>query len=268
MFAYQEASFMRFCNPRSRRETRRLRPTLEILEDRSCPSATALFNAGTGVLTITGTNSEDNVAVIAKGDGTLFFSGFNNAPTVNTADVIRINLDLRGGEDSAMFDFSGAANLSALTAINVTANSGEDSIFIDSGDNAVNATLGVRIGTGARLDANVNLGSAADTFNVAVNSMATAGSFTLDLNAGAGGDTVGVNFGTVAQNATVDLNVNLDASSSGADSDTFSLTGGVLARNANLILDVTGQGGTDTVNVSLNGLGRGARADVNVDTGA
>src|SRR5688572_24342630 len=90
-------------NRPNRRHGRAL-PRLEALEDRSCPSVTAVFTGG--VLTLTGDGADDNISVTADAGGALTFTGTATTPTVDLDDVDQIVVDLGGGNDIAVIDFS------------------------------------------------------------------------------------------------------------------------------------------------------------------
>src|SRR5262245_29529591 len=132
--------------PAARRSSRSLRPVecaaIELLDRRILPAVTATFSAARGILTITGDNQGNNIAVSRNAAGNLLVNGGavtirGGQATVANTKLIQM-FGLGGNDNLSLNEANGAlpkANIFGGTGNdNITGGSGNDQLFGDAGN--------------------------------------------------------------------------------------------------------------------------------------
>ena len=181
---------------------RSLRPTLETLEDRWCPSVTASVTGG-HILTLTGDNAANDIRINDSGAGQLDVR-INGGSTVTYSGVNTLDINAGNGNDGIFYSVRG--NLVKDRAINVNLGDGNSRFDFRT---VAGASI---LGGGAdplRLDVNVHggkgndwiSGNLGDVFNAQVTVRAYLGSGNNTFNYYLSGD---ITDGTPAQNVGTD----------------------------------------------------------------
>lgn len=194
---------------------------------------------------------EDDTVALGDGDDFLVVSSGTLGAIVNagagvdtftiSGGTINSYAVLNAGDGADIFNISGGVINSVING--------------DAGDDVITIS-----GT-AQINAAVNGGADADTINVSGGTISATGS----LNGGAGADTFNISGGTIAGTVNGDagadiLNISGGAISgainTGADNDVINYSGGTFTGGINM-----GANGTDTFNVTGNGVSTGSTID-------
>jgi hypothetical protein len=199
------------------------KPELQELEARANPSVTVDCTGGT--LTVTGDANANSVRITAQGTT---FRVTADGQTHTCDDVTKVVLDLKGGDDVARLDLSGA-RLGDL-AIQATMGAGDDRLVVNLGELRRDADVTVT----------ADLGAGDDVFRLRADEVGRDASLTATVDAGGGNDRVVFDLGEIGRGAAVDLTANL-----GAGDDVFRLNAGEAGRNATASVTVNGGAGED-----------------------
>jgi hypothetical protein len=233
----------------------RFRPRLEALEDRALLAVTASF-AGS-VLTFTGTNAADAVALDDDGAGTIAFTA-TGAGSSSFRGVKQIVLNLKGGNDTVAYNLSG--NLITARTINADLGAGNDSFVANFAGRDLLGDMNLSVKGGAGNDhVEMNL----------IGFVASGTTLNATVNGNDGKDQVLASMaGAVRGRAEFDVGGNrgADAFTLNAMADVDVATGGVLdvasrstmlnldyrgELDGKLLLDAAGDNGKDALSANL-----------------
>lgn len=238
-----------------RRSNRTFTPRLEKLDERTVPAVVSTFANGT--LTITGDEADNQVSVGVVGNNVVVNADGNVRVFRNASSLSEIDIDLAGGNDTLRLNLGSSIGRNDDVSIAVDTGDGNDtvvvrafavgrdanlgSISIDTGAGEDRVRFAINaLGRGATLDASVNLGDDADTFEWVGRTIGRDAAVNLDLDAGLGADTVSTNFGVVGRGANFggSINLGMDQSVADTDVDNLTLASGRLGRGATATIEV------------------------------
>ena len=195
-----------FARPTGRRECRTMRPMLEILERRDCPTVTAAFNPVTGVLTVVGDEGNNVIDLFQPQDRVVRVVG--DGQTWVFTDVDAEFVDTGDGDDQVTW--SKPKEIVVVgTKIHIDVGARNDTVMIDDG-----GPLEAEPNFISTMNYSLNLGTGADVLNLAA---ANTGALNLRVLSADGSDSVevGHTLGFRHEHIRPESNVRMDLAGSG-----------------------------------------------------
>lgn len=293
------------CLSRQNSLRRRYLPQMELLQSRITPSVTPVFNADTGVLTITG-DELDNVVSVAAVNGTATVTWEEVSDTGETTVVTsepfvgveQIDVNLQDGNDALDVDISGPADLTVNidmpaddgeggTPGEGTGTPGEDDCMpeepeepepappgtLGGGDDNYTVTA-AGVAKGQTLDINVGAGEGedgSDDLTVELGNIGQDASVNIAADLGGGDNNATISAGNMSRNATLDIGVVADLgdslSSDTAGDDSVGVSIGSINRDADVSVDATLGAGSDDFGMTTGAVGRDSSVTVAANVG-